>query len=167
MSTRLYPSGISGLIDGYTDIGLDLQYEYTFSKSVFKFHPSWFHESQSLDATFDAAGSQNKNNNLNSLKLSAEVYSDKGIGATLGYFSINGSKDNGLFTSAAITGSSANKPDSNGFIAELSYLPWYNTKFSLQYALYNKFNGASKNYDGFGRNASDNNSLYLLVWLCF
>jgi len=167
MSTRLYPSGVSGLTDKYIDIGLDLQYEYTFSKSVFKLHPSWFHETQNLDATFAATGSQNKSNNLNSLKVSAEIYSDKGLGATLGYFSINGSQDNGLYSSAAITGSSAGKPDSNGFIAELSYLPWYNTKFSLQYTMYNKFNGSGSNYDGFGRNASDNNSLYLLVWLCF
>jgi hypothetical protein len=27
-----------------------------------------------------------------------------------------------------------------------------------------KFDGASSNYDGNGRNASDNNTLYLLVW---
>jgi hypothetical protein len=33
--------------------------------------------------------------------------------------------------------------------------------------MYNKFNGAATNYDGFDRNASDNNTLYLLVWLVF
>ena len=32
---------------------------------------------------------------------------------------------------------------------------------------YNKFNGADSNYDGFGRNASANNTLYALVWLMF
>jgi hypothetical protein len=167
MSTRLYPHGVSGLTDRYTDVGIDLQYEYTFSKNTFKFHPSWYHEAQSLDATFDAGNSQNKKDHLNSLKMSAEIYSNKGFGATLGYFSVDGSKDNGLFSPTAITGSSTNSPNSNGFIAELSYLPWYNTKFSVQFTKYNKFNGASSNYDGFGRNASDNNSLYLLVWLCF
>jgi hypothetical protein len=167
MSTKLYPGGVSGLTDQYIDLGLDLQYEYRLRKGTLKLHPSWFHESQNLDATFAAGGSQNKSNNLNSLKIAAEIYSDKGLGATLGYFSINGSNDAGLYSSAAINGSRIGKPDSDGVIAELSYLPWFNTKFSLQYTMYTKFNGAGNNYDGFGRNASDNNSLYLLVWLCF
>lgn len=167
MSTRLYPNGVSGLTDNYTDLGFDLQYEYDFPKSTFKLHPLWFHESQNLGATYASEGSQNKNNTLNSLKLNAEIYSDKGFGATLGYFAVKGSLDDGLYSSTAITGSRTGSPDSEGFIGELSYLPWYNTKFSIQYTLYNKFNGASKNYDGFGRNASDNNTLYLLVWLCF
>lgn len=167
MMTRLYPSGTTGLTDRYTDLGLDMQYEYKFPKSILKIHPSWFHESQKLNATFDAGNSQNKNNSLNSLKVSAELYSEKGLGATLGYFNISGSNDNKLFSSTSVTGSRTGSPDSNGLIAELSYLPWYNTKFSLQYTMYNKFNGASNNYDGFGRNAADNNTLYLLVWLCF
>jgi len=34
-------------------------------------------------------------------------------------------------------------------------------------ALYDKFNGAKTNYDGAGRNASDNNTLYLLLWLIY
>jgi hypothetical protein len=104
---------------------------------------------------------------LNSFKLNAEIYSEKGIGATIGYFSVGGSKDEGLFSPAAISGCRTGSPDSNGFIAELSYLPWYNTKFSVQYTMYNKFNGASSNYDGSGRNASDNNTFYVLMWLSF
>lgn len=33
------------------------------------------------------------------------------------------------------------------------------------YTSYNRFNGASANYDGNGRNAKDNNSIYLLAWV--
>jgi hypothetical protein len=40
-------------------------------------------------------------------------------------------------------------------------------RISLQYIIYNKFNGAHSNYDGFGRNASDNNMLYALAWVMF
>ena len=36
-----------------------------------------------------------------------------------------------------------------------------------QYTAYTKFNGASSNYDGSGRNARDNNTFYLLGWLMF
>ncbi len=30
-----------------------------------------------------------------------------------------------------------------------------------------KFNGATSNYDGMGRNASDNNLIYGYVWIAF
>jgi len=32
---------------------------------------------------------------------------------------------------------------------------------------YNKFDGASSNYDGAGAKASDNNTLYLEAWITF
>jgi hypothetical protein len=83
-----------------------------------------------------------------------------GFGATLGYFNTSGSEDSNV-------GSFTNKPNSEGFIAQLEYLPWYNTKFALQYVLYNKFDGSKLNYDHNNRNAADNNTLYLLVWLNF
>jgi len=48
-----------------------------------------------------------------------------------------------------------------------SYLPWLNTKLQLQYVGYDKFNGMRTNYDGSGRNASNNNTLYGLIWVNF
>jgi hypothetical protein len=30
-----------------------------------------------------------------------------------------------------------------------------------------RYNGGSGNYDGFGRSASDNNSLFVYTWLAF
>ncbi len=55
----------------------------------------------------------------------------------------------------------------SGILAPFDYLPWANTKISLQYVAYNKFNGAKTNYDGSGRDASDNNSIYLQFWFLF
>jgi hypothetical protein len=46
-------------------------------------------------------------------------------------------------------------------------MPWLNTKLTAQFTQYSKFNGASNNYDGFGRSASDNDSVYLLAWFAF
>jgi hypothetical protein len=37
----------------------------------------------------------------------------------------------------------------------------------LQYTGYNQFNGAGRNYDGAGRNARDNNTLFLNVWAAY
>jgi hypothetical protein len=62
-------------------------------------------------------------------------------------------------------GSANGSPNSNGWIAELNYLPIQNLKLAVRYTGYQQFNGASSNYDGFGRNARDNNSIFLLAWL--
>jgi hypothetical protein len=37
----------------------------------------------------------------------------------------------------------------------------------MQYTAYTKFNGLSGNYDGTGRNASDNNLLFTGMWFAF
>jgi hypothetical protein len=58
-------------------------------------------------------------------------------------------------------------PDTRGWVAELNYLPWLNVKLTAQYTAYSKFNGAGTNYDGVGRNASDNNTLYLVLWFAY
>ena len=89
------------------------------------------------------------------------------LGGSLGFFSTTGSKDGLLYSPGQIDGSRTGNPDSNGFILEADYLPMKQVKFSLQYTIYNKFNGAGSNYDGFGRDASDNNTLYALIWLMF
>ncbi|CAK0777762.1 hypothetical protein CCP4SC76_6470006 [Gammaproteobacteria bacterium] len=40
-------------------------------------------------------------------------------------------------------------------------------KVTDQYTAYGKFNGASRNYDGSGRDASDNNTLFGFLWTAF
>ncbi len=43
--------------------------------------------------------------------------------------------------------------------------PFANLRVGPQYTVYTKYDGATTNYDGTGRNASDNNTLYLFVWM--
>ena len=43
-------------------------------------------------------------------------------------------------------------------------MPWLNVKFTLQYTHYTKFNGATTNYDGNHRNASDNDTTFFYLW---
>jgi hypothetical protein len=40
-------------------------------------------------------------------------------------------------------------------------------KLGLQYVHYNQFDGGSTNYDGAGRNAQDNNTLFAFAWFAF
>ena len=45
--------------------------------------------------------------------------------------------------------------------------PFANLKIGLRSTIYTRFNGGTTNYDGFGRNASGNNTLFLYSWMEF
>jgi hypothetical protein len=100
------------------------------------------------------------------LRLDAGYHVGNWMG-TLGYFSVSGSTDRTLYAPAPVDGSSNGKPDSRGFIAQVAYFPWLNTQFTLQYTGYNLFNGKSNDYDGSGRDAADNNSIFLVAWFAW
>ena len=167
VAAKQYPTGISGDTDDYTDLGFDTQYEYMFSKGQFTLHSSFVSEKQTLTASHNAGDSQNPSNTLNSFKVDGSVFFTTGINFTLGYFNISGTSDAGLYGPAEMQGSGVHSPDSNGIIGQISYLPWQNTKLSLQYVAYSRFNGAKSNYDGSGRSSSDNNVVYLQLWYLF
>jgi hypothetical protein len=126
---------------------------------------TYIHESQTLDASVMDGFAANAGNNLKTLKLTGEYSYRRKIGGSLGYFNTTGSADMTLYAAAPVSGSANNSPNTNGYIAEVNYLPWLNVKLQIQYVGYEKFNGLKLNYDGTGRNASDNNTLYGLVWL--
>lgn len=58
-------------------------------------------------------------------------------------------------------------PDTQGVIAEINFVPWYNTKFAVQYTHFMKFNGSTNNYDGNGSQATDNDTLVTPAWLMY
>ena len=154
MASKNFSNGVSGNMDNFTDVGIDLQYELGLSIGTFSAHTSFVNETEYRDTS----GTQNMN--FNSYKIDGSLYLKNGIGATVGYFTNYGSED-------AYIGSFTNKPNSNGLIFQLEFLPWYNTKFIVQYVTYNKFDGSKSNYDSDGRNAANNNTLYLISWLNF
>ena len=167
MAINMYPSGVSGLYDKYADVAFDLQYEYPFSKGQFTFHTTYITEKQTLSATHKAGGSQNLSDKLNTFKFDASLFIKPGINFTLGYFNTTGTADNVIYAPGSMDGSRMGIPNSSGILAQVDYLPWKNTKISFLYVAYGKFNGAKTNYDGSGRNASDNNSVYLQFWFLF
>jgi hypothetical protein len=85
----------------------------------------------------------------------------------VGLFDIYGSKDAILYAPGTVSGSSNGSPSSTGYIVELNYLPVQNIRLMLQYTGYTKFNGGNTNYDGFGRTAKDNNTIFLNLWAAF
>ncbi len=162
--------------DKFTDIGFDAQYQYMGNNYVLTLRSVYIHETKRLDSTFANGFSDNPTSKLNSFKAQASlaVNTDADYNKwifTGGYFNTSGTTDMLLYGADSVTTGS---PNSDGWIAEIAYFPfamgrsplwpWLNARVGLQYIWYNKFNGASVNYDGNGRNASDNNTLFLYFW---
>ncbi|HUY02827.1 MAG TPA: hypothetical protein VMV33_06040 [Rhodocyclaceae bacterium] len=153
VNAKMFPGGgipLSGPTDRFNDVALDSQYQYIGDESIYSVLGTYIKESQTLDASNPGV-----NPDLKTLRVGGSYYYRRQYGAGLGYFSTTGSSDISATT------------DTTGWTAELDWIPYQNTKLALQYTAYNKFNGASDNYDGTGRNASDNNTLYLLGWINF
>ena len=73
-----------------------------------------------------------------------------------------------MYGAAATTGSATGSPNSQWETVEVDYLPWLNTKLSLQYIMYNRVNGGTTSYDGVTtRNAADNNTVWAGLWTAF
>jgi hypothetical protein len=162
------PLNPTGPSDAFVDTGLDAQYQYVTDRHRISGQLSYIREEQHLDGTFAAGGSTNPRNTLTSLAAKLTYYYQTKYGATLAYQRVSGDADAALYGSGeAVFGSAQGRPDSSAVILELNWLPWRDRRFTLQYTAYQKFNGASTNYDGFGRSASDNNSLYLVAWFAF
>ena len=66
-----------------------------------------------------------------------------------------------------VDGNRTGSPATRGITVETFWMPIQYLRLGAQYTAYSKFNGASSNYDSFGRNASDNNSLFLYTWVAY
>jgi hypothetical protein len=162
------PTDPSGPTDRFRDVGLDAQYQYIGDRHRISGQINWIRERQDLDGTFGSGGSENASNTLYSLRGKLTWYLDAKYGATVGWFRVSGNGDNGLYnTGDPVTGSINGSPNSSGYVLEGNWLPKRDVRLSLQYTAYRTFNGASSNYDGFGRNAHDNDTLFLIGWFMF
>ncbi|HEX7271055.1 MAG TPA: cytochrome C [Casimicrobiaceae bacterium] len=156
----------TGPTDRYLDTGFDAQYQYITDLHRFSTQLNWIWERQSLDASFASGAASNPSDTLNTFRGKLTYYYDRKYGATLGYFHTYGSADEALYnTGEAVTGSANGSPNSRGYIFELNWLARRDVRLTAQYTAYRAFNGGSSDYDGFGRNARDNNTFYLLAWL--
>jgi hypothetical protein len=167
LHTSLFPDVLTGPRDTYSDVGADAQFESSVGSGNLVVRGAWIHERQTLDATFTAGESANAKNTLKVLRLNASYYPRQWLGVTGGYFDTRGSTDAGLYAPDPVEGSATGSPKTNGFIGEVDLNPWENTRLGVQYTGYANFNGRKTDYDGSGRDASGNNTLYAFAWLAF
>jgi hypothetical protein len=162
-----FPNAISGPEDRYVDPSFDFQYERPFGANLLDVHGTFIHEKSNLGATYAARGASAAANHLNTLKLDSTYHWRDRYSVTGALFSTTGNRDALLYAPAALTGSNNGNPDTSGYIAQFAFWPVQNIDVDFNYSGYFKFNGATTNYDGAMRNASDNNSAYMALWLNF
>lgn len=166
-AARLFPEGVSGPTNDYTDAAVDAQVEHSAGIGTWIGRAAFIHERQTLSAFVAAGEAANLNETLSTFRTSLTFEPSQRYALSAGYFQTTGTTDAVLFPPADVTGSRTGSPNSRGAIGEFAVNPWQNTRFGLQYVAYSLFNGASNDYDAAGRKAADNNTLFLYLWLAF
>jgi hypothetical protein len=165
---RTTPNGVTGPEDSYTDWAVDAQIDRTmFRKDVLSFRASYVRENNDLVASVLQGAAGQGPHHFNTALANAEYHFGNRYTGTFGWFNTTGTVDTTLFAAAPISGSANGDPRGAGYIANVSFWPWQNLWLAAQYTGYTRFNGGSTNYDGSGRNASANNTIYLNIKFLF
>jgi hypothetical protein len=170
MHMKSTPGGITGLEDSYTDWAADFQYDRIipqFKGDVLSFRGTYIRENTALVATGFSLADPLIQHHLNTVQANAEYHFGDKYSATIGYFDVDGTPDPLLFPQAPLSGNANGDPRSSGLIGNISWWPVQNIGLTFQYTGYTRFNGAATNYDGAGRNAASNNTLYLVARFVF
>ncbi len=158
LNANIYPDNTmqSGPTIQYRDRGIDAQYQYLLDPQTVSAQFSYVRETINNGVATGIAS--NPSNVLNSLRIKGTYIYEARYGTSLSFFNTTGTADTTLYSSANAS------PDTQGWTPEIFYIPIQNIRIGLQYYAYQKFDGASTNYDGNGRNAKDNNTAFLYVW---
>ena len=173
--TAIQPDRISsGPQNHYHDVGVDASWQFLGTrKHVGTIYTSYIHENQRRNDLFTKGEATNRTGHLNEFRINASYYFDQTYGVSAGRFITRGSRDTLLYADGYANGS----PNTTGSVFQADWTPfgkedswgapWANLRLGVQYTLFDKFNGARHNYDGNGRDAKDNNTLFLFAWTSF
>lgn len=140
----------------FRNTGLDAQYQYILDPHTVTAQLAYMKTEQTYSDAMSAGlpdPGLGDTNTVTRAKL-GYTYQAK-YGGSLSFFNLKGSTNN------------QSDPATSGATYEAFFIPVQNIRIGAQYTSYNKYLGASTNYDGAGRNASDNNSMFLYVWFAY
>jgi hypothetical protein len=163
LSASMYPAGITGPTNRFTDVAFDAMDQVKLGLRGLAFHGTWIHETQ----RWDGGGAANASNTLNTYRMDVQLHLAHSFTVVLSPFATTGSSDSVLYEPAPVSGSRTGNPRRGGLISEFDFNPWDTVRLQFQYVAYGKFNGSSQDYDGFGRNAAHNNTMYVVAWVIF
>ncbi len=145
--------------DQFTDVALDATWLYSGDPDyTITGYLTYIHEAQRLRASSILSGT-NAADFLDTFRTNGSLSWHNTVTLSSQYFQTGGSADTALF---------GGRPGGAGWIGEIAYVPggkedsvfpnWLNLRLSLQYTAYTDFNGSRLH-------ASDNNTLFLLLWI--
>jgi hypothetical protein len=192
LDAKVYPDPAdpTGSTNHYRDTGMDAQYQYILDPHAVTVTASYIRESVNYADSvagqphpLDPEGSiglplTNSSDTLRMFRAKAAYVYHAKYGGSASYFDVRGSTNAALQTSAAdpenpgqllegsqsVTGNLSGNPATKGWTMELFWTPVQYARMGVQYTNFNKYNGESNNYDGFGRSARDNNTVFLYIW---
>jgi len=158
----------------FRDIGVDAQYQYlldphtvTVQFAYMRDHhrvPGFLADQPVFDVNGSALPNTNATDDTNVFRAKGSYIWQAKYGTSLAFFNQTGTRDSALYDPTRVGGNMSGSPAVRGWTSEIFWTPVQYLRLGVQYTVYDKYNGASHNYDGFGRNASDNNSLFFYVW---
>lgn len=180
MQANVNPQRLQGVgTDNYYDYGVDATYQYLSDMAhIFELNASYLREQRDMNASVALGLAEKKNSSLDTARIRAGYTFQQTYGLSLFYTQATGTKDTVIYSAEdPISGSRTGKPNSQSFTAEVSYTPFgksasalstlANLRLAVQYVHHFQFNGGMRNYDGFGRSAVSNDTLYFNGWLAF
>lgn len=196
MVARVYDDPLdtsdASTVHKFTDLGVDAQYQYlldphavTAQVAFMRNHVRYSAASLANPAApfFDSSGAAtladiNAADTNRVLRAKVSYVYRARYGGALGLFNLTGTTNTanqtaGYDATGTLTktnGASSNlsgNPAMRGFTLEAFWMPIQYLRVGAQYTAYTRFNGVSTNYDGFGRDARDNNTLFLYTWLAY
>lgn len=158
----------------FRDIGVDAQYQYLLDPSSVTVQFAYLRDHQRLpafladqpvqDVNGTALPNTNANDATNVFRAKADYVYQARYGTSLAFFNQTGTTDSALYDPTPVEGNISGNPAIRGWTYEVFWMPVQYLRLGMQYTVYDKYNGAAHNYDGFGRNASDNNSIFFYLW---
>jgi hypothetical protein len=176
-----YTNGVG--TNSYVEYNADANYSYMMDdNNMLMAMAKYTHDSMKMNASQGQGWASNSSNYLDSVMMMGMWTYKQTYNLTVGWNYMKGSSDMTLYNGAAnfnsdnpvnpVFGSANGSPNTNSFLFEADYVPfgkgtfaadpYLNVRLSVQYWAYTQFNGASTNYDGSGRNAAGNNTLYFV-----
>lgn len=179
LTASIYPDRDSTLpADDFTDLVIDAGYQWLGDrKNIFTVQGAYTYEWQDLKGSYGLGDVEKRKNDLQSITLDGTYVYDQTYEATVGLSTIWGGRDSYVFVPDPVEGSRTGKPDTTSLSLEGAWTPfgkeaswgapYVNVKLGMRYTHDFTFNGASNDYDGYGRDASDNDAILGFLWTAF
>ena len=163
MWSRVYASPISNAVNRFYDYDLDSQLQWLDinDNDNVTVRANLIHEDANFAAS--AVNTSVTHGQLNTFNLNATYWYHDEYGAQGGFQDVTGTA-NPSFWDSNLYYSANGSPNTTDEWVEASYLPWWNTRLSVRYTVFNKFRGLTGNN---GVSPSKFNTIELLAWIAY